>query len=89
MARKVYIHKVVVTGDFQFPIDMLRYDGLHPQSESDSGMIHATFRPGGTHDKVHVNLSRWAEKDWHPTDARWRSFSWKVVEHTLGHAVND
>ena len=40
----MYRHTYQVVGSGQFPIDMLRYDGSYPESESqDSSAIHAAL----------------------------------------------
>lgn len=85
MAKLVEV-RVTVEGVSPFPIDMLRYDNLVPDAESDSGVIARDyhFRNGERAERVTVVLRRYAEKSWRPTDGRWQSFGWKVVnvEHT-------
>ena len=89
---KLYTHHVKVRPRdnyaFDFPIDMLRYDGLCPLHEADSGKIAECFGHGSRSgyevdaDFV-IELVRRAEKFWKPTEARWQSFLWLVVEHEV------
>lgn len=67
------VYTFVVTGDDQFPLDMLRYDICHPKREIDSNEIERSFRPRerGPH---HVTLA--GPKA--PTEARWGSFGWAL-----------
>jgi hypothetical protein len=83
MAQKMFVHKITVTGDFHFPIDMLRYDQCFPDSESDSGRIHRTLQLGGSNEKEVITLVHYGQKSWFPTRARWESFGWKVLKSTL------
>jgi len=73
-------HQSIVTsyaieGHGQFPIDMLRYDGVHPATESDSGQIESTFRPGAYARKTTVGVA-----GIRCTPGRWISFGWTVIE---------
>lgn len=82
MAKQTEI-RVTVSGVLPFPVDMLRYDGLHPHREEDSHRIIASI----SHEvrgRTTVELERWAERTWKPTVGRWESFSWRVekVEET-------
>lgn len=65
-----------------FPIDMLRYDGLCPNNEVDSGKIERTLIEQIRSDESTgpIELRCWADARWRPTDGRWESFNWKVVE---------
>lgn len=76
-----YAHTVTVIGIWSFPIDMLRYDSLTPDSEDDSNRIINTFNPGA--EGISVTLRREAPKDWTPTRRRWNSFLWKVTDHKV------
>lgn len=58
-----------VVGAGDFPTDMLRYDKCWPASEHNSLLV------GGFGDTRRVELRGLKM----PTDARWRSFNWKVV----------
>lgn len=78
---KQYEIVVTVRGRGEFPVDMLRYDGLHPWGENDSYAVRSTFYSPGGEVPTLVHLRRWAEsRSWMPTDARWRSFGWEVFE---------
>lgn len=85
------MHEVVVTvsGKLPFPVDMLRYDGLCPDSERDSYLIvNSITREEPPEERVarkEIVLRRWVDgKRWTPTAGRWDSFGWKVenVEYT-------
>lgn len=66
-----------VEGEGLFPIDMLRYDGVHPHHETDSYAVAEsclssrrtiTLRKPNTY------------KGWKPGISRWESFGWKVID---------
>lgn len=81
---RMYSHRITVEGNFQFPIDMLRYDECHPAGETDSGKIMRTFEPGGLTEKEKILVIHHdSYKHWEPTRARWGSFGWTVVDHTV------
>jgi len=89
---KLYTHHVKVRpiGNFtcDFPIDMLRYDGLCPLHETDSAKISDCFGHGSRtgsliEDDFVIELMKRAEKFWKPTEARWQSFLWLVVGHEV------
>jgi len=88
---KLYTHKVHVSplsGTFTpFPIDMLRYDCLCPNSEEDSGKIIENFSVPWDFMKAResliITLEREGWKTWEPTYERWKSFSWTVVGHEV------
>jgi len=88
MARQ-FFHIVTVAprGNFccDFPIDMLRYDGLSPYQETDSSEIYRAIQGHYAHDgnELKVRLVRIAEKKWKPTLGRWDSFLWQVVAHEM------
>jgi len=69
-----------VTGNGEFPMDMLRYDGCHP---TDTASAHAMHTPRvGTPDYLAVRTVRLRitspEKTQRPTRDRWASFMWAV-----------
>jgi hypothetical protein len=69
-----------------FPVDMLRYDGLHPRSEEDSGKIVQSMGRFGVPpmDEVgNIHLVKDTYKNWTPTIDRWKSFVWRVVSHEI------
>ena len=66
-----------------FPIDMLRYDGAHPRSESESGKIAdllsynapiKDFKP----DQLEIEIV--GTHSGAPTARRWESFGWRVTD---------
>lgn len=68
---------------FSFPIDMLRYDGCYPATESDSNKIIWSITDDGSLsvNALEIKLVRaGAEKNWWPTGDRWQSFGWYVVD---------
>lgn len=72
--------KFVVTGTGTFPIDMLRYDRCFPASESDSHVIDVTRTPGYRGDARKTVTLQMADPKRQPTEARWESFGWTVVD---------
>jgi len=87
---KQFAHIVTVRSKgktpFPFPIDMLRYDGLHPHTEADSGKIMRTIGRYGvpsTEEVEDIQLARTTRKNWKPQDARWDSFLYTVVSHEV------
>jgi hypothetical protein len=62
-----------VTGNGEFPIDMLRYDGAFPSRGVDASTIRRSF---------HDRSDRWViqlTSVFHaPTVGRWQSFGWLV-----------
>lgn len=67
-----------VTGDGQFPFDMLRFDGCRPETGRDTG---AMFHKG----KRSVRLVGYARagEPLKPTQERWQSFLWDVVDDSV------
>lgn len=67
-----------------FPIDMLRYDGLHPYREEDSGKIYRAINEAepweGTDEVRTVLLAGTKNPGWNPKKERWLSFGWSVVD---------
>lgn len=71
---------ITVRGSYPFPIDMLRYDCLHPATESDSAKIARTLDPQyDISTPYEIQLTRLAEPKWEPTLPRWNSHLWKVT----------
>jgi hypothetical protein len=62
-----------VSGAFGFPVDMLRYDAAHPETESDSIVIGNSIRHE-TEGRVTVSLVGLRP----PTEGRWNSFTWRL-----------
>ena len=78
MAKKYYQTFVVETG-FQFPIDMLRYDGCFPDTEHDSVLIILSL--ADMRNPVKVKIGRYVSiKRNKPTISRWESFGCKISE---------
>jgi hypothetical protein len=61
-----------VTGNGDFPFDMLRYDKCWPASEAASRLLDDLL---GTQRRVELRGLIG------PTVARWRSFGWTVIEN--------
>jgi hypothetical protein len=83
MAKK-YKQIFTVTGELQFPIDMLRYDCCYPETQEDVSKIHCSLeRPSIK--AITISLTRWVETKGRdlPTADRWRSFGWKVNEKDI------
>lgn len=76
---KLHEFRFKVIGDFQFPIDMLRYDNCRPFSEIDSNLINGTMLHAGLSRPTEIELMTMSErKMWLPTFGRWESFGWKI-----------
>lgn len=84
----LYITTFTVTGRFNFPIDMLRYDGCYPARGEDAGAIMDTFRPGTSGRPkgapIQVNLEKLhRNKDPDLEPGRWASFQWSVDSDSI------
>jgi len=64
-------YEYVVRGTGYFPFDMLRHDKAWPKSEIEIASINPY---GGQARQVKLIGLR------EPTEARWQSFGWKIVE---------
>ena len=71
--------RYTVRGPGTFPVDMLRYDRSYPYTEADAGKIEQTLDSDGTPGPVIELEHRGDDRNWSPTNARWRSFGWHVV----------
>ena len=81
---KNYLHTICVQGDGVFPLDMLRYDCLHPKHTDDATRMAASLRHLIPSEGVNIfYLEREAPKNWSPTEARWESFGFRVVSHSI------
>ena len=84
---KYYAHKVTVSrtfGQASFPIDMLRYDGLVPLSQTDSTKIHRCCEMNEpNNENLTIELWKRDVKTWKPTKERWASFLWMIVGHEV------
>lgn len=67
-----------VEGKGPFPIDMLRYDGVVPSSETDSARIERSLTgEGSSHKSISLTKPN-GYSYWIPTGNRWKSFGWTV-----------
>lgn len=70
-----------VRGRGSFPFDMLRYDRCFPATEGDSHRIEKTTRERlrgvGSSEPITLQM---ADPKRRPTEARWQSFGWTVVD---------
>ena len=85
---KFYVHKITVkpvgVPATIFPIDMLRHDGLVPLSQTDSTRIHHCCESQKiVSEKFTIELWKRDVMTWEPTEARWKSFLWKIVGHEV------
>lgn len=77
MAAKFYTFKV--TGNGEFPVDMLRYDGCYPRTTEDA--CNLKLGDFDRKEKRTVELTMVVNsKDRGPTVDRWRSFMWAVSD---------
>jgi hypothetical protein len=69
-----------VKGNFNFPLDMLRYDAcfpVYPEAPANIQYSMETRSPEG----YEIELAHWAPNaNWTPTVDRWSSFGWYVTE---------
>jgi hypothetical protein len=79
----LYVQVFQVEGAANFPFDMLRYDHCYPDSSEDATNLDRDDRPF-TESRRTVKLRRIVQsKADAPTEARWRSFGWKVVPNSV------
>lgn len=76
-------HHFNVVGAGPFPIDMLRHDVCSPEHSADADMIRESLDATVADGPRTIHLIRYAPKGWTPTEGRWRSFGWLVVDGTL------
>lgn len=67
-----------VSGQSCFPLDMLRYEGAYPASSTDAAEITESVARNDPQRRRVINLMTTRDKDWLPTQARWKSFGWRV-----------
>lgn len=71
---KRYRWRYTVTGTFEFPIDMLRYDRAFPATEEDSAKaLNVRWNPTDVVSVTVIGLND-------PSVDRWKSFGWKVSD---------
>ena len=69
---------IEVTGRYNFPVDMLRYDLCCPVGPDDVSNIEAKIgHPMPNRDTVTIRLNCFARC---PTPGRWASFGWTMKE---------
>lgn len=81
-----YLTTFKVRGRGDFPIDMLRYDSCYPTYQESVSSLRQHY--GSSEDGARdVELSTWSstahEAKNKPTEDRWKSFGWLVVESSF------
>ena len=89
MARKVFVHRLIVSGSGQFPVDMLRYDSCYPADTESAVAMISDHRDQNYLDMRDIELTSLSEKGWTPTVGRWNSFGWSVVNYEMRNCIND
>ncbi len=84
---KLYEHSFTVQGKGDFPIDMLRYDQCYPATGVDAAAIEATkdrFADAKSRREVReIRLWKISRTMVGPTNDRWASFMWKVIQENF------
>lgn len=82
MTKRTYFYEVkfTVEGHGEFPYDMLRYDCCHPLSQDDVNKLEND----NSREPRRVTLVSVKRCKTGPTEGRWNSFCWKVVEKDGG-----
>lgn len=81
---KEVTHRFSVMGSSTFPLDMLRRDQCYPSSESEAELLTRHFqdlRIAGRTETAVIELEARKQRFWVPTEERWDSFGWKVLDH--------
>jgi hypothetical protein len=82
---KVTVWRFIVSGVTPFPLDMLRYDACYPVEQDSVAEIESSR---DSQDRAARRLENW-NKQYRvmlcshvnsPTDARWSSFGWRVLD---------
>lgn len=76
---KLFRFLVRVQGQSDFPIDMLRYDALHPQTEPGAHAIARSLQEAYQPEPLVIPLTGIHEAGWEPNRERWRSRGWNVT----------
>lgn len=83
MTMWMHEFSVINTSQFNFPVDMLRYDSCYPgDQESASKMMLADgiYNKGRDKQELVIRLKHLDDrKDWYPTEGRWKSFGWNIL----------
>jgi len=77
MTKPIQGYEFTVEGTHEFPFDMLRYDRCWPKAEMEIINLAPHPRSGMFKEKRKVTLRSLNE----PTDGRWRSFGWQVIDY--------
>ncbi len=72
---RVVIFVVADTGNFSFPLDMLRYDRCYPMLSSEIELLND---PRPEQRRILTLAHNAPRKGWKPTAKRWSSFGWEV-----------
>lgn len=89
MRQTMYITDFTVEGRGDFPLDMLRYDQCWPADSAAVTAIETTYgseleRHGSTVAQQpglrRIRLRKVSGSGIGPTEGRWNSFGWRVVE---------
>lgn len=74
----MYRIEFTVTGNGNFPIDMLRYDSCFPYNSEDVAKIECRVF---SDTRQTIRLAKYAlKRDTMPTTLRWQSFLWSVSD---------
>ena len=92
----MYRTTFVVSGTWDFPLDMLRYDGCHPAGGADVEAIRASLVYNHRAEEMRrakpkrvtlIALHSARHFVARPSGARWASFGWPVVESLITERV--
>jgi hypothetical protein len=72
--------KFTVEGRGDFPLDMLRYDRCHPRTGVDAEMMLTPPEHLRSPRCVTLVALDRDNRFWAPTEGRWLSFGWSVIE---------
>lgn len=78
LASRTVRFAFTVSGESPFPLDMLRYESAYPASSLDATAITDSLARTEPNKRRAINLLTTRDKNWLPTQARWRSFGWRV-----------
>jgi len=89
MATKMFMHRFIVEGSGIFPVDMLRYNSCWPTYSEDVFAIMMDHTDPEYLEPRKATISAIASKGWKPTEGRWASFGWRVIDHKVRSCIND
>ena len=85
---KAKYHEIhfTVRGSGAFPYDMLRYDRCFPASERESAGLACPYHgPESSKRDVQITAVNYdGNNATAPTERRWNSFGWKVLDYDYG-----